>query len=85
MEGNKVKQFKEKPKKVESFIFFTGIFVSEPELFEYNGESLQYNIFPKLAEKRMLYGYLSGKEHLHFHTKKDILKLEKQLKEMKVI
>jgi len=85
MEGNKINQFKEKPKKVESFIFFTGIFVSEPELLEYNGESLQYHVFPKLASKGLLYGYLSGKEHLHFHTKKDINKIEKQLKEMKII
>lgn len=85
MEGNKVKRFLEKPKKVESFIFFTGVFISEPEIFEYSGKSLQYHVFPKLAEKGMLYGYLSDKEHLHFHSKKDILRLEKKLKEMKVI
>lgn len=84
MEGNEVKKFIEKPSKLESFIFFSGMFIAEPEIFEYVGHSLELDVFPKLAERSLLYGYLSGEEYLHFHSKKDIQKIIKKLKYLKI-
>lgn len=67
LEGNKIIRFVEKPKKADSYLVYTGIFISGPEIFSQTGNSLEYEIFPKLAENGLLSGYVcSGKsEHVH--------------------
>jgi len=76
VEGNtviKVYQKIVKPLKElkDSAIIFSSIFVTEPEIMEYPGNSLENDIFPKLAEKGFLYSYLSSEEEIHIHTKED--------------
>ncbi len=67
VEGNKIVNFVEKPKKAESYLVYTGIFIAEPEIFSQHGHSLEYEVFPQLAKKGLLSGYIcSGKsEHMH--------------------
>jgi len=58
MEGNVVKEFIEKPGKSENYLIYTGMFIASPELLSQPGNSLEYEIFPRLARKGMLTGYL---------------------------
>lgn len=81
LEGNKVLSYIEKPalSKLKSSIFFGGIFVAEPEIFSYEGRSLELDIFPELARRRLLGGKMSSTEHLHIHTYEDLAKIKKKL------
>ena len=77
VEGNtiiKVYQKQTKPLKElrDSAIVFSSIFVAEPEILEYTGDSLENDIFPQLAEKGFLYSYLSSEGEIHIHNKEDI-------------
>lgn len=67
--GNKIINFIEKPKKINSNLVYTGIFISEPEIFDIPGNSLEYEIFPKLAEEEKLTGYICSGESRHIHEK----------------
>ncbi len=58
MEGSKIISFVEKPKKMKNYLVYTGVFVANPEIFFQRGNSLEYEIFPKLAEKNLLGGYI---------------------------
>jgi NDP-sugar pyrophosphorylase family protein len=82
LEGNRVISYLEKPllKKLNSSIFFGGIFIAEPELLSYPGRSLELDIFPELARKGILGGQVSSAEHLHVHTREDLLRVRKQIK-----
>lgn len=55
----------------DSVIIFSSVFVAEPEIIEYTGDSLENDVFPKLAEKGFLYSYLSSEEEIHIHSKED--------------
>ncbi|MDP3766237.1 MAG: sugar phosphate nucleotidyltransferase, partial [Nanoarchaeota archaeon] len=72
VEGNKVLVFEQKPKKSDIYLVFSPIFVSEPQIFEYNGKSLEFDVFPKLAEKGLLNGHLSSEKEMHVHSKRDL-------------
>ena len=72
VEGNKVLTFEQKPKKSEIYLVFSPIFVTEPQIFEYSGASLEFDVFPELAEKGLLNGHLSSEKEVHIHTKKDL-------------
>ena len=72
VEGNKVLEFVQKPKKSDIYLVFSPIFVAEPEIFNYTGSSLESDLFPKLADKGLLYGHLSSEKEVHVHSKKDI-------------
>ncbi|MBI2651720.1 hypothetical protein HYX01_04570 [Candidatus Woesearchaeota archaeon] len=76
VEGNKVLDFVQKPKKSDIYLVFSPIFVVEPQIFEYSGASLELDVFPKLAEKGLLNGYFSSEKEMHIHARKDIEKLE---------
>jgi NDP-sugar pyrophosphorylase family protein len=76
IEGNKILNFEQKPIKSDIYVGFSSIFVTSPEIFEYNGNSLEENIFPKLAENGLLYGHLSSEKEKHIHTKEDIKKVK---------
>ena len=67
LQGPMITEFLEKPpkKKIESYVVNAGIFIFQPEVFDYINDktlSLEKEVFPKIAEKNKLYGYLfSGK------------------------
>jgi len=70
VEGNKVLVFEQKPKKSDIYLVFSPIFVTEPQIFEYRGESLESDVFPELAKKGLLNGHLSSEKEMHIHSKK---------------
>ncbi|MBI2658938.1 hypothetical protein HYX05_02435 [Candidatus Woesearchaeota archaeon] len=72
VEGNKVLTFTQKPKKSDIYLVFSPIFVAEPQIFEYSGASLEFSVFPELAEKGLLNGHLSSEKEVHIHSKKDL-------------
>ena len=74
MEGIKILSFEQKPKHSDIYIGFSSMFVTEPEILGYRGNSLEYDIFPRLAEKGLLQGHLSSEKEIHIHTKEDIRK-----------
>jgi len=76
MEGNKVLQFIQKPKDSDIYLVFSPIFVAEPEILEYVGNSLEQDVFPKIAEKGLLRGYLSSEKEIHIHTRGDVKKVK---------
>ena len=75
VEGNKVLTFEQKPKKSDIYLVFSPIFITEPQIFEYSGSSLESDVFPELAEKGLLNGHLSSEKEIHIHSKKDVEKL----------
>ena len=72
VEGNKVLTFTQKPKKSDIYLVFSPIFVTEPQIFEYSGSSLEFEVFPELAKKGLLNGHLSSEKEIHIHSKKDL-------------
>jgi len=75
VEGSKVLTFAQKPKKSDIYLVFSPIFVTDPQIFDYNGSSLEFDILPELAEKGLLNGHLSSEKELHIHSKKDLEQL----------
>ena len=75
MEGNKILKFTQKPKKSDIYLVFSPIFVAEPDIFNYFGDSLEENIFPELAEKGLLNGHMSSEKETHIHHKEDLRKI----------
>ena len=76
VEGNKVLTFTQKPSKSDIYLVFSPIFITDPQIFEYSGTSLESDIFPELAEKGLLNGHLSSEKEIHIHSKKDLEKLK---------
>lgn len=72
VQGNRVLAFTQKPKKSDIYLVFSPILVTEPQIFGYSGSSLESDVFPELAEKGLLNGYLSSEKELHVHSKKDL-------------
>ena len=84
LHGNKIVSYIEKPsmKNLKSSLFSGGLVVAEPEIFSYPGKSLELNIYPELVRKGLLGGIVGSAEHLHVHTKEELIILRKKLKEM---
>ncbi|MGY4884994.1 MAG: nucleotidyltransferase family protein [Nanobdellota archaeon] len=80
MEEDKVVNFIQKPKTKDTYLVFSPIFVCEPELLQYQGKSLERDVFPLLAKKGVLNGYVSAKREIHIHSKKDIIEFNKNRK-----
>ena len=80
MEGNQITSFVQKSGKIFSLIHFSAVFIAEPSILDYEGHSLEYDIFPQMAKKRQLIGYLSEKPIEHFHSHKEIKEIELQQK-----
>ena len=72
VEGNRVLTFEQKPRKSDTYLVFSPIFVTEPQIFEYSGPSLELDIFPELAKKGLLNGHLSSEKEIHIHSRKDL-------------
>ena len=75
VEGSKVLVFEQKPKKSDIYLVFSPIFIAEPQIFEYSGKSLEFDVFPKLADKGLLNGHLSSEKEMHVHSIKDLKNL----------
>ena len=79
IEGNVIiNSFHKQTKKIkeDESLIFSSIFVAEPEILHYSGYSLENDVFPKLAEKRFLYSYLSSEGEIHIHSKEDAKKVK---------
>jgi len=74
VEGNKVLTFTQKPKASDIYLVFSPIFVTDSQIFEYAGSSLELNVFPELAKKGLLNGHLSSEKEAHIHSSKDLRK-----------
>jgi len=72
MEGNKILNFSQKPKKSDIYLVFSPIIATSPEIFEYEGNSLEEDIFPALAERGLLQGHLSSEKERHIHSTRDL-------------
>tara|TARA_B100000315_G_C14443203_1_gene525636 strand:- start:214 stop:1008 length:795 start_codon:yes stop_codon:yes gene_type:complete len=71
VEGSKILEFTQKPAKSDVYLVFSPIFVADPEIFEYDGNSLEYDIFPELAQKALLQGHISSEKEIHIHSIED--------------
>ena len=77
VEGNTILEFVQKPKHSDIYLVFSPIFVCSPEIFEYKGSSLEIDVFPKIAQQKLLKGYLSSEKEVHIHAKEDAIKASK--------
>ncbi len=71
VEGTKILEFSQKPKRSDVYLVFSPIFIADPEILEYDGSSLEYDIFPELAKKGLLQGHISSEKEVHIHTEED--------------
>jgi NDP-sugar pyrophosphorylase family protein len=79
MHGSRIIDFIEKPKKrvAESYLVSSGIFLAEPEIFNYinaNMRSLELDLFSKLAKKNLLVGYPFEGIWLNINNKNELQK-----------
>jgi NDP-sugar pyrophosphorylase family protein len=77
IEGSKIMEFIQKPKDSDVYLGFSSMFVAQPELLEYHGSSLEDDVFPDLAKKGLLNGYLSTTRVVKIRTKKNALEIKK--------
>ncbi len=80
VKGTKITSFNEKVPAPENFIVFEPIFIAKPQIFDIKGNSLVYDIFPELAKKGLLSGYLSTDYIIHLHNLQDKKRIELLLK-----
>lgn len=77
IEGNRITEYLETPKYVETHLTSLLIGFAEPEIFEYipSAEisySLQKDLFPELAKKGMLLGYIYSGKWKNIHSVEDV-------------
>ena len=68
LDGDLVVDFQEKPKQVSTNIVNAGIYIFKPEIFELfeNANSLEKDLFPKIARMKQLAGFFTYGEYEHF-------------------
>ncbi len=71
VEGSRILEFIQKPKKTDVYLVFSPIFAATPEIFNLDGSSLEYDVFPRLAERGLLFGHTSSEREKHVHTAED--------------
>ncbi|MDD5162593.1 MAG: nucleotidyltransferase family protein [Candidatus ainarchaeum sp.] len=78
LQGNKITEFAEKPKReAHSYLVNAGYFLFEPEIFKHLGKGMQgieKDLFPRLAEKGLLFGYPFQGKYFNINSKKDLEK-----------
>ncbi len=83
LEGNKIKEFIQKPKKeVKSYLVSAGHFLFEPEIYKYisrDMKSIEKDFFPKLAKKGLLLGYPFQGIYININSKNDVKKAKAML------
>ncbi len=72
MEGDKILEFIQKPKKSDTYTVFSPIFAANSDIFRYGGVSLEYDVFPRLAKDGKLKGFLSSEREIHINAKEDV-------------
>jgi len=67
LDGDLVVDFQEKPKHYSTNIVNAGIYIFKPEVFELfdNVNSLEKDLFPKIARMKQLVGFFTYGEYLH--------------------
>lgn len=83
IKGPRIVEFLEKPKKekIRSYLVNSGIFVFEPEIFNYIDSqtlSLEKETFPKLIREKRLFGYLFGGKWFDIGIPQNYLKALKE-------
>ena len=70
LDGDFIVDFQEKPKQSSTQIVNAGIYIFKPEVFELfeNVNSLEKDLFPKLARMKQLIGFFTYGEYLHFDS-----------------
>ena len=76
MEGDKILEFKQKPRKTDVYLVFSAIFAASPDIFNYTEGSLEYDVFPLLASRGLLSGHVSAEKELHIHSADDVRKVK---------
>ncbi|MCP3682740.1 MAG: hypothetical protein GY861_08635 [bacterium] len=71
VEGTRILEFMQRPRETDIYLVFSPIFVAEPSIFNYTGKSLEYDIFPRLAQLGLLQGHISSEKEVHIHSIKD--------------
>ncbi|MCK5282716.1 MAG: hypothetical protein KAK00_04875 [Nanoarchaeota archaeon] len=67
LDGDLIIDFREKTKTLSSHIVNAGIYIFKPEIFELiSGNSLEKDLFPKLAKIKELVGFFTYGEYEHF-------------------
>lgn len=67
LDGDLIIDFQEKTKSLSSHIVNAGIYIFKPEIFELiQGNSLEKELFPKLAKIKELVGFFTYGEYEHF-------------------
>jgi mannose-1-phosphate guanylyltransferase len=87
LQGNKILEFIEKPKKEEapSNLINAGLYIMEPEVINYipDGKSMsEKDIFPKLAKEGKLYGYIFSGQWYDTGTLERYEKAQKEWKDI---
>lgn len=72
MEGSKILDFVQKPRKTDVHLVFSAMFIASPDIFPFCHKSLEYDAFPKLAKQGLLRGHLSAAKETHVHTAQDL-------------
>jgi mannose-1-phosphate guanylyltransferase len=84
-ENNRIKKFVEKPqpKEAPTNLINAGVYVLSPEIFEYipddRAVSMEREVFPKLAEKGMLFGYVHEGLWMDIGKPEDYMEINKIL------
>ena len=76
MEGDKILDFKQKPRKTDVYLVFSAIFAASPDIFNYTEGSLEYEVFPQLASQGLLSGHISAQKEIHIHNAADVKKVK---------
>ncbi len=71
VEGTKILQFIQKPRQSDIYLVFSPIFAAEPEIFDYEGSSLEKDVFSALAEKGLLNGHMSSEKEIHVRSREE--------------
>jgi len=75
VEGTKILQFIQKPRQSDIYLVFSPIFAAEPEIFDYEGVSLEKDVFPALAERGLLNGHVSSEKEIHVRSREGAAKI----------
>ncbi len=83
IQGPRIVEFYEKPpkKEIKSYLVNTGIFVFEPEIFDYIKDldcSLEKEVFPRIIAEKKLFGYLFAGKWFDIGVPENYLKALKE-------
>jgi NDP-sugar pyrophosphorylase family protein len=66
MDGDNIIDFKEKPRKPDSFVVNSGIYIFNPDVFDFMNGSIEEDVLPKIAKMKQLAGFFTTGEYVHF-------------------